>query len=66
MSDDKTITIDGKNYTLDQLNENARAQLANLRFVDERLQQLKNELAIADTARLAYSAALKREIEPKA
>ena len=63
MSDDQTITIDGKTYKLADLSEQARAQLANIRFCDERMQQLRNELAVSDTARMGYSNALKRELE---
>jgi hypothetical protein len=63
MSDDQTITIDGKTYKLADLSEQARAQLANIRFCDERIQQLRNELAVSDTARMGYSNALKRELD---
>ena len=63
MSDDQTITIDGKTYKLADLSEQARAQLANIRFCDERMQQLRNELAVSDTARMGYSNALKRELD---
>ena len=63
MSDDQTITIDGKTYKLADLSEQARAQLANIRFCDERMQQLQNELAVSDTARMGYSRALKRELD---
>jgi len=63
MSDDQTITIDGKTYKLADLSEQARAQLANIRFCDERMQQLRNELAVSDTARMGYSNALKREVD---
>ena len=63
MSDDQTITIDGKTYKLADLSEQARAQLANIRFCDERMQQLQNELAVSDTARMGYSNALKRELD---
>ncbi|REC54247.1 hypothetical protein DRV84_14095 [Rhodosalinus sediminis] len=63
MSDDQTITIDGKTYKLADLSEQARAQLANIRFCDERIQQLRNELAVSDTARMGYSRALKRELD---
>ena len=59
---DRTITIDGVVYSLSDLPENARAQIANITFCDERIQQLRSEWAVADTARLGYSAALKREL----
>ena len=54
------ITIDGVTYCKSDLTEEAVRQLESLRFVDARLSTLNNEWAIADTARLAYSAALKR------
>jgi lipid II:glycine glycyltransferase (peptidoglycan interpeptide bridge formation enzyme) len=68
MSKDKAdkITIDGKEYALSALSEKAKMQLANINFVDERIQQLNNELAVSDTARMCYSNALKNEIASKA
>ena len=57
----KTITIDGTPYELDRLSQSARDTIASLQFVDEQILQSRNELAIADTARIAYTNALKRE-----
>jgi len=57
----KTITIDGTPYELDRLSQSARDTIAGLQFVDEQILQSRNELAIADTARIAYTNALKRE-----
>ena len=62
MTDDVKITIDGTDYVFEDLNEAARAQLANIQFVDAQIQQLNSEWAVADTARMAYAAALKREL----
>lgn len=62
MSESETITIDSVGYKLDDLSDAARSQLMNIQFVDAQIQQLNNEWAIADTARLAYTAALKREL----
>ena len=56
------ITIDGKEYIVDDLSENAKKQLININFVDSQLQQLNNEWAIADTARIGYTNALKKEL----
>ena len=61
-ADEKKITIDGKEYDVNELSENAKAQLANIRFVDMQIQQLNNEWAVADTARIGYTNALKREL----
>ena len=60
---DQKINIDGKEYVLSELSDNARAQVANLQFVDAQIQQLNNEWAVADTARIGYTKALKSELE---
>jgi|TARA_A100001011_G_C14279063_1_gene830684 hypothetical protein len=57
------ITIDGTDYETDDMSDNAKAQLASLQFNEAHMQRLRNELAIADTARIAYSNALKSELE---
>lgn len=62
MSDTQTITIDGKDHALSDLTEAARAQIKNIRFCDERIWQLQAEWAVADTARIGYTAALKHEL----
>ena len=56
------ITIDGTEYSLDNLSDAAKAQLANIQFVDAQIQQLNNEWAVADTARNGYTRALKAEL----
>ena len=53
-----TIKIDEKEYDLDQLSDDAKAQLASLQFVDAELQRLKAQTAVLQTARMAYSKAL--------
>lgn len=60
---DQTVTIDGKEYAVDQLSEEARNQLMNLRVTDQEVARLNQQLAIAQTARAAYANALKRELE---
>jgi Lon protease-like protein len=54
-----TLTMDGKEYNLEDLSQEARAQVVNVRACDQHLQQLQQQLAIAQTARRAYVAALK-------
>ena len=58
----KEITIDDVKYNLDDLSDSAKAQLGNIQFVDAQLQQLNNELAVSDTARIGYTNALKGEL----
>ena len=65
MAKDETatkVTIDEVEYKLDELSDNAKAQLQNIQFVDAQLQQLNNELAVSDTARIGYTNALKGEL----
>ena len=65
MADDenaKKITIDDVVYNLDELSDNAKAQLENIQFVEAHLQQLNNEWAVSDTARIGYTNALKAEV----
>ena len=59
------VSIDGTEYILDDLSDNAKAQLMNIQFVDAQIQQLNNEWAVADTARIGYTRALKSELEKK-
>ena len=61
-TNEKKITIDEVEYKLDDLSDNAKAQLANIQFVDTQLLQLNNELAVSDTARIGYTNALKAEL----
>lgn len=60
----KTVTIDGTDYSLDQLSERARNQVVNLRVTDQEISRLNQQLAIAQTARTAYAQALKVELAP--
>ena len=59
---DQKITIDEVEYKLSDLSDTAKAQLANIQFVDAQIQQLNNEWAVADTARMGYTNALKAEL----
>lgn len=52
------IKIDNKDYDTDKLSEDARKQLVNLRLTDQEIQRVQMQLAIAQTARIAYAKAL--------
>ncbi len=58
-----SVTIDGKEYDADKLSDNAKAQLVSLQAVDRRIESLQEELAILQTARIAYGNALKTELD---
>lgn len=56
------INIDGKEYSMDDLSEDAKIQLNNLGIVDAQIQTLQQKVAVAQTARMAYVAALKEAL----
>lgn len=64
MADEKnqTITIDGTEYNVSELSENAQSQVVNLRVTDQEIAKLKQQLAIYQTARTAYARALSAEL----
>ena len=59
-----TITIDGKDFELDDLSKDAKAQIDSIVLCDRKLAELQSEVAIVQTARNAYVAAL-QELLPK-
>ncbi len=57
------ITIDDIEYNTEDLTDNGKAQLASLQFLEVQMNKLKSEIAVYQTARNAYLAALKAELE---
>ena len=53
-----TIKIDDKEYKFSDLSEDARAQLLSLQATDAKISELQRDMAIAQTARMAYARAL--------
>ena len=60
------ITIDGTEYDLESLSENARAQLVNLRATDQELARAQALVAMLQTARTTYANVLKAELAAQA
>ncbi|MGE6512547.1 DUF6447 family protein [Vreelandella aquamarina] len=60
-----TITIDGTEYNVADLSDNAKQQVANLRVTDAEIEKLKQQLAIYQTARTAYARTLSEELPQK-
>lgn len=56
------ITIDGIEYNTEDLSDKAKAQLASLQFLEAQMAKIKSEIAVYETARGAYTAALKAEL----
>lgn len=56
------ITIDGKEYDLETLPEEAQKQILSLQVCDQKIRNTEQELAILQTARNAYALALKEQL----
>lgn len=56
------IVVDGVEFAADQLSEEAKAQVVNLHGCDQELARLRQQMAIVQTARMAYVAALKQSL----
>ena len=57
------MTVDGIEYNTEDLTENGKAQLASLQFLEVQMNKLKSEIAVYQTARNTYIAALKDELD---
>ena len=57
------ITVDEIEYNTEDLSENGKAQLASLQFLEVQMSKIKAEVAVYQTARNSYVAALKAELE---
>jgi len=53
-----TLKIDNKEYDLDTLSDECKAQLASIQFVEQELARLQAQAAALQTARTAYAKAL--------
>jgi len=60
------IVIDDTEYETEELDTNAKAQVASLQFLDSHMQQLRNEISVFETAKRAYQKALKEELDKTA
>jgi Family of unknown function (DUF6447) len=56
------ITIDDNEFDLDSLSNEAKSQLQMIQICDQELGRLNAQLAIAQTARMAYSKALQEAL----
>ena len=56
------VNIDGREYDVDALSDNVKAQLVSLQFVDAEIQRLQGHLAAMQTARNAYAQAVNQEL----
>lgn len=59
------LLIDDIEYNSEDLSDNGKAQLASLQFLEIQMTKLQSEIAVYETARISYMAALKSELEAK-
>ena len=59
------ITIDEIEYNTEDLSDNGKAQLASLQFLEVQMNKIKSEIAVYQTARNTYLAALKADLDEK-
>jgi hypothetical protein len=58
MNDQPKVTIDGKEYLISDLSDEAKAELGSMNVVDQKILNLQQEIGIMQTARNAYANAL--------
>lgn len=56
------LTFEDRDYFLDEISDVAKDNFANITFTDLQIAQLKNELAISNTARRGYLKLLKASV----
>ena len=60
--DTPKIIVDGKEYLIEDLSDNAKQQLGSLRATDAEIVRLEAMVAMLKTARIAYARAAKEEL----
>jgi len=58
MQEEMEVTVDGVTFKFSELSEEAQAQATSLQFVDDQIADLHARLAVFQTARNSYQAAL--------
>jgi hypothetical protein len=65
MADEPKVTIDEKDYLIEDLSDDAKAQLGSMQVVDQKIANLQQEIGIMQTARNAYANALAAALPQK-
>jgi hypothetical protein len=65
MADQPKVTIDNKDYLIEDLSDDAKNQLSSINVVDQKITSLQQEVAIMQTARNAYARALAAALPQK-
>jgi methyl-accepting chemotaxis protein len=65
MDDELEVTVDGISYKVSELSDEAQQQVNSLQYVEAQITDLNAKLAVYQTARNAYQAAL-QQLVPRA
>ncbi len=57
-----TVTIDNKEYNLDDLSDSAKNLLASLQFAQSEIKRTQAQMAVLNTAASAYADQLNKEL----
>ena len=57
-----TLKLDGHDYLLEDLSQSAKKQLASLKFINERINELNNIVILLQRAKDSYIRDIKSEI----
>ncbi|HWK36462.1 hypothetical protein [Sphingomonas sp.] len=55
MASAPTVSIDGKEYEIESLNDAAKANLNSLRIADREIARVRTQLRLMETARAVYA-----------
>ena len=58
-----SLTIDGKDYDIDALEESSKKVLASLQYTQTEIKRAQAQLEMLKIAEAAYANALKKEVE---
>ena len=58
----KTVTIDGKEYSFDDMSDELKGKIGNLRFVEAEMVRLRNQLVVYQAARTEFARQVQKEL----
>ena len=60
------ISINGIDYEIDALSDEARGQVRSIQFIDAELEKLNAKIAVMNTARMSYASTLQEILDAEA
>ena len=62
MPENEKITVEGNEYSVDELSDEGKSIIESLRFVERELSHLQARMAVINTAKTAYILELKKHL----